>query len=333
MTTVQDVVIQLNRLTGGRVVTDPAERDDHPFVIWKSSDIPGKSVLETPGLVYGNPDKEVRKIAVAMTLSEQDIELAAATGVDAIVAHHPIADGASSGGVTLRNYLDLYDVAVLELHEAFHGLHPGIPFLHGHRVHFSSIHYGGKEGNVLYVGKTMPEVRTLGDILRRLDSFMGLDVEEKVLEAERKVRESSHAVMETSLVTKGKIVLGGADSPVANILHIFPHTGFSVDDLRSARKMFPEADTVLASISRVRPDSALIEEAQRLGLQFIIGNCHVLEIFENGMPLAYALNDLLPGVEVMLFRERVTAYPIGEAGTAEMREYAQSMASKYLVNR
>ncbi len=63
-----------------------------------------------------------------MTMTEGSIELAGATGVDAIVAHHPIAEAANSGGVILKNYLDLYNVAAFELHEAFHGLHPGIPF-------------------------------------------------------------------------------------------------------------------------------------------------------------------------------------------------------------
>jgi hypothetical protein len=268
-----------------------------------------------------------------MTISEQDIELAAATGIDAIVAHHPIADGASSGGVTLRNYLDLYDIAVLELHEAFHGLHPGIPFLHGHRTYFSSIHYGGKEGNVLFVGKTLPEIKVLGDILNRLQSFMGLEEDLDLIEAERRIRKASADLTETSLVTGGRIILGNADSAVENILHIFPHTGFTTDDLRNAKMQFPEADTLLASISRVRQDSELIREAEKLGLHFIIGNCHALEIFENGLPLAYALEKLLPDVEVMVFRERVTSQPVREMGNARLKEYGQSMAERYLINR
>ncbi|WP_186304272.1 Nif3-like dinuclear metal center hexameric protein, partial [Staphylococcus epidermidis] len=106
-----------------------------PFVIKKSSNLPGKEIIETPGLVYGDRNREVKKIAVTMTMTEGSIELAGATGVDAIVAHHPIAEAANSGGVTLKNYLDLYNISAFELHEAFHGLHPGIPFLHGHEVY------------------------------------------------------------------------------------------------------------------------------------------------------------------------------------------------------
>ena len=74
----------------------------NPFVVVKTSHLPGKAVLETPGLVCGNPKQEIRKLAVSMTLTESQIELAGATGYDAIVCHHPVADAASSGGVPLR---------------------------------------------------------------------------------------------------------------------------------------------------------------------------------------------------------------------------------------
>lgn len=334
MKTLGNVVLELNHLTGGRVVMDRhlPEWDKHPFVIWKDSGIKGKGVLEIPGLVYGDPHKPIKKIAVAMTLSEQDIELAAATGVDAIIAHHPIADGASSGGVTLKHYLDLYDVAVLELHEAFHGLHPGIPYLHGHEVYFKSIEYGGKEGNVLFAGKALPEVSKLKDILDRLDFFMGLEQDESVLKQERQIRQSD-SLVETSSVTKGKILLGTEESPVQHVLHIFPHTGFSALDLRRAKEHFPESDTVIASISRVRPDHELVQEAERLNLHFLVGNCHVLEIYENGLPLAYALDMLLPEVEVVVFRERVTSTPVRQMGNGQLKEYAETMASNYLVKK
>ena len=63
-----------------------------------------------------------------MTLTESCIELAGATGVNVIITHHPIADAANSGGVTLENYLGLYNISAIELHEAFHGLHPGLSF-------------------------------------------------------------------------------------------------------------------------------------------------------------------------------------------------------------
>src|SRR5699024_11920508 len=90
---------------------------EHPFVIMKSSGIYGKEVLEIPSLVYGSREKKINKIAVCMTMTELGIELAGAAGVDAIVAHHPVADAASCGGVTLKNYLDLYQVAVFRSEE------------------------------------------------------------------------------------------------------------------------------------------------------------------------------------------------------------------------
>ncbi|MED4781416.1 Nif3-like dinuclear metal center hexameric protein [Brevibacillus choshinensis] len=329
MTTIHDVVLALDNLSGGRVNRSVPE---NPFSIWKDSGIHGKRVLESPGLVWGNPTRPVKKLAVAMTLSEHDIELAAATGVDAIVAHHPIADAASSGGVTLKNYLNLSGLAVLELHEAFHGLHPGIAFLHGHQVRYADIHYGGVEGNVLFVGTVFPEIKELGDILHRLDLFMGLEEEKELLKMEQEIRGSSSAI-EASLVTQGRIVLGSRESTVKHVLHIFPHTGFSSDHLRQAKEQFPETDTVLASISRVRDDSELVREAKRMGLQFVIGNCHVLEILENGLPLAYALEKLLPDVEVVVFRERVTSIPVREMGGERIKEYAEKMAENYLVKK
>src|SRR5690606_7228111 len=178
--------------------------------------------LEIPGLIHGDPNKEIRKVAVCMTMSELSIELAGATGVDAIVAHHPIADAARCRGVTLKDYLHLYGVAALECHEAFHGLHPGIAFLHGHKVRKSDISYGGIHGNVMFVGEPLEDVRTLGDMLARLDGFMGLDLEEQILQAERRIK-GNEDIQETSTLTRGAIRLGRPDSPGSRILHIFPH--------------------------------------------------------------------------------------------------------------
>ncbi|WP_428908092.1 Nif3-like dinuclear metal center hexameric protein [Niallia sp. Krafla_26] len=331
---VKDILQALDELTGGRVIKSHADYSSgkHPFVLMKSSNLPGKSIVETPGLVYGDLDKEIKKIAVTMTMTEGSIEMAGATGVDAIVAHHPIAEAANSGGVTLKNYLDLYGIAAFELHEAFHGLHPGISFLHGHRAYRSEISYGGEHGNVLFVGKTVADVRTLGDMLHRLDRFMGLHEEESLVFVEKEIRGVS-SLIETSLVTKGRILVGNEDSLVENILHIFPHTGFTSDHLRQAVIEHPEADTVLASISRVYEGHELIETARELGLNFVVGNCHVLEILENGLPLAYALQSLLPGVEIVIFRERITSTRLDEVGTLDMKQYAYDMASQYLIQK
>jgi len=151
----KDVLMALDKITGGRVVKSPEDISGgkNPFVVTKSSNLPGKAVTEYPGLVCGSLEQPVTKLAVMMTLTESAIELAGATGVDAIVAHHPVADAANSGGVLMNTYLGLYRIAVFELHEAFHGLHPGIAYLHGHKAYHVDIKYGGIPGNILYAGE------------------------------------------------------------------------------------------------------------------------------------------------------------------------------------
>jgi hypothetical protein len=107
---------------------------------------------------------------------------------------------------------------------------------------------------------------------------------------------------DSATALQGVILLGSPDSPVKNILHIFPHTGFTPEHLEKVKEEHPEADTVLATISRVKKDSALVKKAKELGLNFICGNSHALEIFENGLPLAYALRHYLPeDIEIVLF--------------------------------
>ena len=132
----RDVLWALDKITGGRCVKGLEDifSGKNRFVVSKSSNIPGKGCMETPGLVCGDLGAEVKKIAVTMTLTECNIELAGASGVDAIIAHHPIVEAANSGGVTMRGYLNLYGLSVFELHEAFHGLHPGIALIHGHKA-------------------------------------------------------------------------------------------------------------------------------------------------------------------------------------------------------
>lgn len=335
MSTSVDVLNALNVITGGRMI-ESAEMakylDDHPFVIMKSSGIYGKEVLEIPSLVYGPRDKEIKKIAVCMTMTELGIELAGATGVDAIVAHHPVADAASCGGVTLKNYLDLYQIAVFECHEAFHGLHPGIAYLHGHRVHKADISYGGEHGNVMFVGKPIEGVQCMNDILNRLHQFMGLDDEKQLLAAERKIK-NSREIIDVSLVTQGRILVGDPEEPINEILHIFPHTGFTSGHMRQALAENPGVDTVVASISRVYEGHELIEQAKSLGLKFMVGNSHVLEILENGMPLARALQRLLPEVEVVLFRERVTSTPVQQVGGLKLQEYTEKFSEAHLLGK
>ena len=331
---VKDVVKALDTITGGRLPKNKEElfTSTNPFVVMKTSNIPGKGVMETPGLVFGDPEMEVKKLAVLMTMTESDIELAGGTGVDAIVAHHPIADAANSGGVLLKTYLGLYKIAALELHEAFHGLHPGISYIHGHEAYRTEIAYGGIPGNCLFVGKTLPEVKTLGDMITRIRNFMGVELEENLLDSEKKMRDCAD-IHETSIAVCGKILVGTPESKVEHILHIFPHTAFTPEHLENMVRENPEIDTLLASISRVKPDSPLVAKCKELGLNFVLGNSHALEIFENGLPLAIALQKLLPSVEVVMFRERVTSVPVKNFGSRSIQEYGEMIADKYLLNK
>jgi hypothetical protein len=328
----KDVLEALDLISGGRCIKYPhnAFGVGNPFVVTKSSNLPGKAVTETPGLVCGDPDKPIKKLAVSMTLTESQIELAGGTGIDAIVTHHPVADAASCGGVLLRVYTALYGLALFELHEAFHGRHPGLAYLHGHAPFRVEINYAGIPGNVMFVGKALPEVKTLGDMILRQSRFMGLDQEQELLALECKMRQCP-SLMETNVAVQGKIILGDQNDPAKNILHIFPHTGFSPDHLRQAKSEHPEIDTVLVSISRCPDGHPLVKTAAELGLSLLAGNSHAMEIFENGLPLAYALKKLLPGLEVVIFRERVTSVKLEEAGNQEIRDYAALMVDKHIL--
>ncbi|MCP4720515.1 MAG: NGG1p interacting factor NIF3 [Desulfobacteraceae bacterium] len=331
--TIGDLEKALDVITGGRIMgSREAATGTNPFVVTKSSNIPGKAVTETPGLVVGDPDQPIKKVAVMMTLTESAIELAGASGVDAMVAHHPIADGANSGGVLLRTYLGLYNLAVLELHEAFHGLHPGIAYLHGHDASFVDIKYSNIPGNILFVGKPVQGVKTLGDMLSRLDTFMDLDTEAILLEKEQQIR-NCQDIEETAVCTRGNILEGDPENSVNKIMHIFPHTGFTPVHMERALNQHPGVDTVLATISRVFPGHGLVQKAKEVGLNFVVGNSHALEIMENGLPLARAISMLLPELEVVIFKERMTSIPINSFGGRKIQDYARRMAEKYLVKQ
>ncbi|MCK5165613.1 MAG: hypothetical protein KAQ72_17980 [Desulfobacula sp.] len=330
--TAQKVLKALNRITDNRIPAQdiPKKPGNHPFILEKNSGIPGKAILETPGLVVGNLDKPIATMGIGMTLTENMIELAGALDLDAILVHHPVADAASSGGVPLKPYLELYNLALFELHEAFHGLHPGIAFLHGHTVLDSDHCFGGIPGNIIFLGKALPEIHSAKDIIRRLNDFMAFEKEHEVLDAEIKIR-ACPSMKETTLTAVPKILNGAPDSPVENVLHIFPHTGFTARHLEQALDQYPETDTIITSISRVLETSDIVAKARSMGLTLIIGNSHAHEIFENGLPLACALRYELPHVELMMLRERVTAVPLKQFGNSKIQNYGQQMA-KYLTN-
>ena len=54
---VHDVLQALDSLSGGRCITgrDSWANGKSSFVVTKSSDIPGKSITEMPGLIWGDP--------------------------------------------------------------------------------------------------------------------------------------------------------------------------------------------------------------------------------------------------------------------------------------
>lgn len=334
MIRVRDVLNALDRITKGRCVKDISDfsTDKNPWVVMKSSGIPGKSCLETPGLVWGDPEKCVRKAAVCMTLTESVIELAGSTGVDAIISHHPVCEAANSGGVFLSSYLDLYNLAYFEVHEAFHGLHPGIPWLHGHMPVFTSTNYGGITGNVVNVGNTVDEVKTLGQLLDRLNRLIDLGIDCRMLAMERKIRDCCE-IQETAITARGKILVGERCSPVRQIIHLHPHCSITSEHLLQLKEQFPKADTVVASISHVDADSELVKTARQAGMNFVCGNSHALEIFENGVPLAYALRGLLPDLEIVIFRERQISTPLDAFGSPEIRDYGRWIANEYLPKR
>ena len=328
---VKDVLQALNSLSGGRCVMDNQclTTGSNKFVITKSSNIPGKSVIELPGLVWGDREMKVKKIAVMMTLTESAIELAAATGVNVIITHHPVADGASSGGVLLKDYLNNYNIAVFELHEAFHGLHPGISFLHGHKPFFSDVNYGGIKGNVVHVGNVLSDIKTIGDMINRLNLFMNIEKDVTVLTSERTIR-NCNDISEAGIAAKCKILLGKYENPINKIIHIFPHTGFNAHHLEELVSKNPDVDTLLASISHVYPDHELVAKANELGLNFICGNSHALEIFENGIPLAYGILQYLPQAQIVIFRDWVTSTPLNNFGDDMIQNYGKDIAKKYL---
>lgn len=331
--TVRDVLQALEIITMGRVI-GPDENpfsNFKPFMVMKSSHIPGKSVMEIPGLVYGRLDDEVRKIGVVMTITEVVMELAGGIGINVIVAHHPFADAANFGGVLMRDYCNIYGINVIEAHEAFHGRHPGISFLHGYRLERVDLNYGGIPGNVIFFGEAFPEIKKLSDIISRLEEFFLEEKREQFLQMERDFWDIQE-IHESVSSNKPVILFGTPDSKVHHILHIFPHTGFTSDQLVKVYKENPNIDTLIASVSRVKSDSPLVQKAKELGLNFLLGNSHALEIYENGIPLAKAIERLIPEVPIYLIEQRVTAVPVDKAANIRLQEYGKKMAD-ILVGR
>ena len=179
------------------------------------------------------------------------------------------------------------------------------------------------------MGNALPEIKNVGDLLDRLNALIDADMDNHMLEVERRERKCS-GIQETAVAANARILVGKRENPVTQIIHIHPHCGFTPQHLEQLVHDNPGADTVVASISRVYPGHPLVAKAEELGLNFLCGNSHALEIFENGVPLAFALRNHLPECEVVIFRERQTSIPLDEVGSPEIRAYGSDIARNYL---
>ena len=181
------------------------------------------------------------------------------------------------------------------------------------------------------MGDALPEVKTIGAMVDRLDAFMDMDKEQRVLESLWREYGTKN-IKETSTSARSKIILGNREDAMKKVLHVFPHTGFNAKHLDSVKKDNPTIDTMLTTISRVYPGSELIDGARDMGMNLVCGNSHAMEIYENGIPLAYALQRQLPGAQVLIFHDRVTSTPLKEFGSEQIRGYGESMAKSFLPN-
>ena len=172
-------------------------------------------------------------------------------------------------------------------------------------------------------------VETLGDLLNRIDTIMGTDIESRVLTSERQIRGCTE-IHETSIAARAKIFVGSPDNKLGKTITVFPHTGFSAEDLEKAYAEYPEANTVVCTISRPLPGDPLVKKAEELGLNLIAGNSHALEILENGIPLAWALRLQIPELDIHIFRERMVSLPLDHCGCTHIENYGETMARNYL---
>lgn len=55
-----------------------------------------------------------------------------------------------------------------------------------------------------------------------------------------------------------------------------------------------------------------------------------MEIYEDGLPLAYALRRELSEVEVVIFKETMVSIPLDYVSTKTLRDYGEAISKKYL---
>ena len=101
------------------------------------------------------------------------------------------------------------------------------------------IAYGGVAGNIMFVGNAREEVRTVGDILDRLGRFCDLEKEACMLAIERRERDCADT-HETCMAVSAQILCGQREAPVKQVVHFFPHTGFTPEHLRQVGFEFGE---------------------------------------------------------------------------------------------
>ena len=145
-------------------------------------------------------------------------------------------------------------------------------------------------GNIVHVGNALPEVKTVGDIIDRLNRLMNVEIDKQMLESERVIRRCNY-IQEASIAAQCNIILGERKNSVKKVIHMFPHTGFNVNHLENLMKDNPYVDTLLATISHVSPGHALISKAEEYNLNFVCSNSHAMEIYENGLPLLMLYNN------------------------------------------
>jgi hypothetical protein len=179
-------------------------------------------------------------------------------------------------------------------------------------------------------GRPLDEVNTLGDLVARLRTWLSRDLDDRVLQAETSARGASR-LTDSATAPGLQILAGDATTPIGPlVLHAFPHTGFGPEDLDAALMAHPGVTTLVLSISGADADGDLVRRARALGLGVVVGSSHASEILENGLPLAVALDRMLPDVEVTLFRDRVVSLPLSVAAPGRLGEYADRMADHLL---
>lgn len=330
MATVRDILKALDVITGGRVITDSfGYGGANPFVVTKTSGIPGKAVTELPGLVWGDPDMPVKKVAVMMTLTESAIELAGATGIDCLIAHHPIAEGSNTGGVTARDYFNLYHLAVFELHEAFHGLHPGIAWIHGSCAKHVNIRFGGVPGKIVWYGNALPEVETLGDLLNRIDTIMGTDIESRVLTSERQIRGCTE-IHETSIAARAKIFVGSPDNQAGQNHHCFPAYRFLGRGPGKSLRRIPRSQHRSLHDQQTAARRPAGQKSRRTGPEPDRRQLSRAGDLRKRNPPGLGPASADPELDIHIFRERMVSLPLDHCGCTHIENYGETMARNYL---